>query len=316
MVNINTFDLNLLRVFEAVYRERSVTEAAHVLGLSQPAVSNALKRLRDQLSEKLFIRTRLGLEPTPAGERLFHAISSGMDAIRSGIVQSASFDPASSERMFRIVMTDVGAAKFLPGILRTMEERAPRIRLDIAEADADRIEGLLDTGAADLAIGRLRLKEELRSQLMDVSSPVVLLREGHPAITQRPEGAVVRLEDYFRARHILVNPRGASANPLLRVFEKNGVSARQQVVTMKTLAAVPYILRQTDLVATVPEGVIEQMTAGGGLAYFPLPFDMERNYVYLWWHERNMADPAHVWLRNLFDAQRVKLRPGDLDLKG
>lgn len=316
MVNLKTFDLNLLRVFEAVYRERSVSNAADGLGLSQPAVSNALKRLRGQVADKLFVRTRRGLEPTPVGQRLYQSITVGMDAIRAGLLQSSDFEPKETERVFNLIMTDVGAEKFLPGVLRAIEATAPNIRLNVQEADADRIAPLLETGAADLAIGRLQLGDGLISQMMDVSSPVVLVRDSHPIISETANGSAVMSEEYFRGRHILVNPRGASSNPLLRVFQKNGVNARQVVLTMTSFASVPHIIRETDLIATVPEGIIRELTAGGGLTYFPLPFELERNYVYQWWHQRNNMDPGLIWLRNLFDSQRTKIRPDDLDLKG
>lgn len=193
MLNANNFDLNLLRVFDALIRERSVSAAAERLCLSQPAVSNALSRLRKLLNDPLFVRTRKGMEPTPFALRMQEPVQDGLLRIRAGISQVLTFEPRESDRTFRLNMNDVGSASFLPLIMSRLMSEAPGIDIEVCEIGISAYEDMLDSGAADLAIGRVVLSDTFRSQFLMRTQYVAILRDGHPGLTEENG---MRAEDF------------------------------------------------------------------------------------------------------------------------
>src|SRR3954465_4141046 len=154
-VNINDLDLNLLRVFDAVLRERSVTTASRRLALTQPAVSNALARLRTLFDDPLFVRTPAGMEPTPFARGVAEPVRQALALLESALSHGPGFDPASSTRAFRFYMSDLGQVEFLPPLVERVQREAPGVRLEAAALDVEDIADALGTGALDLAIGFL-----------------------------------------------------------------------------------------------------------------------------------------------------------------
>lgn len=305
MVNLRTFDLNLLRIFEAVIHDRSVSKAADKLGLSQPAVSNALSRLRRQFNDPLFVRTPTGMEPTPKAEKLALAVHEGLTTIRAGLSSGADFDPAVSERHFTILMTDVGEISFLPHVLSELNRAAPNVDVNVIESGLQNYGDLLESGTADLAVGRINLADEFSSQLIHTSPFVVLMSSRHPLLQEANDGSKqISFEDYLAARHILVQPRGASGDPVGNALGPNA-RKRRIALSIPHATVLPMIMGGTDLIATVPKVSASDLVATGALCALPAPFEIEPNYVYQWWHRRNSADPGHRWLRDIFATAGV-----------
>ncbi len=302
MINLSAFDLNLLRVFEAISRDRSVSVAADKLGLSQPAVSNALARLRHLVGDPLFVRSRQGMEPTPVAMRLGEAIHSGLNTIRAGLSVGLWFDPATSTRRFTVIMTDVGEICFLPHVLQTLARTAPGVDLAIIEFGLEGYEDLLESGRADLAIGRVKLADSFLNEPLHISSFLAVLRSDHPLLERDAhERPCITYESYMDAPHIEVMPRGASGNPVEQALARDGRTASRRVALSVPHAAVlPSIIAGTDLIATVPDRCAPALLASGGLTAVKVPFAVEQNHVRQWWHRRNDQDPGHRWLRALY----------------
>ena len=155
-MNVRELDLNLLRVFDAVLRSRSVTAAAAQLGLTQPAVSNALARLRGAFGEALFLRTSQGMEPTPFARALSEPVRQALALLDSALAHGPGFDPATSDRSFRFYMSDLGQIEFLPPLVERLRQRAPRVRLEAVGLDVEDIGDALAVGSLDIAKGFLR----------------------------------------------------------------------------------------------------------------------------------------------------------------
>lgn len=304
MINLNTLDLNLLRVFAALMRERSVSLAADRLNLTQPAVSNALNRLRSAFGDPLFVRTRSGMEPTMMAQHLAPPIQEGLATIRAGIGQSLRFDPSTSTRTFTIIMTDVGESVHLPPIVRELSRKAPSIRIRALELGREDYEGYLDSGAADLAIARMTLASTFMSDLLHESDYVAVLRADHPLLDRVDGEPRLTYDNYMAARHIAVIPRGASADPIDKALGSDA-RLRHVPVTLPHTTVLPSIMPGTDLIATVPAPCVDGLCAHGDLVWAPLPFAVEANKVKLFWHRRLDLDSGHIWLRNLIKHLEV-----------
>jgi DNA-binding transcriptional LysR family regulator len=301
-VNLNRLDLNLLRVLEALLIERSVSAAADRLGLSQPATSNALRRLRDLTGDPLFVRTRHGMEPTPAARLLGEPVRDGLATIRAGFARSASFDPRTARRTFTLLMNDVGASSFLPPVLRRLAAEAPFVDLAVLDRDLADYADALESSAADLAVGRITLSGAFRQRHVVTSPYVVVLSERHPRLARGRDGSGrLSLAAYLGAPHIVVSPRGATGNPVERALAERGHERRiaLRVPHVSTLAA---ILPGSDMVATVPDRCVPTILRGLPLISVPLPFALPPNEVHQWWHPRHDHDPGHAWLRSMFDG--------------
>ncbi|AZN70506.1 LysR family transcriptional regulator [Georhizobium profundi] len=306
MHNPNTFDLNLLRVFDALLREGSVSAAANRVGLSQPAVSNALQRLRMILGDPLFVRTRRGMEPTAFALRLCDPVQQGLSQIRSGLSQVVTFDPMTSERTFTLLMNDVGAAAFLPEVMRKLALAAPRVNMRVTELDHADYEDSLDRGEADLAIGRVMLSSSFCSEYLVKSVYVAVLRSDHPALRRR-RGVRPELteEAYVSAPHVIVSPRGATGNLVERALYQRRPDPRI-VLDVPHATSLMNILPGTDLVATVPDRCVAFLCRDRRLTWAHIPISLEPNMVYQWWHKRQDYDAGHRWLRS-FTAEAIRI---------
>jgi DNA-binding transcriptional LysR family regulator len=305
MINLATFDLNLLRVFEALARHRSVSIAADRLGLSQPAVSNALNRLRDQLNDPLFVRTRRGMEPTAFAMSLTGPIERSLADIRTTLTQSLHFDPAVAIRTFTLIMIDVGEITFLPPLLAELVDRAPSIRLRVLDTYRQSYEEYLDSGEADMVIGGVMLSDAFRSCPLFESHQVALLDRDHPLICVSPEGeALIDRESYLRARHVAIVPRGPSASrqDVTLGFEPE---ERHIALSLPHAGVLSTILPGTDLIATVPDVTARALSRDGRLRSVVLPFLPAPQHVRLWWHRRHDQDAGHVWMRSVIISARL-----------
>ena len=288
-MNVGDIDLNLLRVFDAVLRERGVTPAAVRLGLSQPAVSNALARLR-----ALFVRTPAGMAPTPFARQLDEPVRQALALIESALTHGAAFEPATSNRAFRFYMSDLGEISFLPPLVERVRRLAPQVRLEASGLALDDIPDALAGGALDLAVGFLPgLAAPVRRKRLFRDAYVCLMRADHPRIKDR---LTRRL--FEEASHALVSSTGSGHRVIEEALERHGLT-RRIALRVPHFTVVPMVLERTDLLLTLPSRVARVYEEGGRFKSLPPPVPIPFADVGVHWHERFDRDPGNRWLREL-----------------
>ena len=291
-MNVQDVDLNLLRVFDAVLRERGVTAAAARLGLTQPAVSNALARLRALFGDALFVRTAAGMDATPFARGVAEPVRQALALLESALAHGPGFDPATSTRAFRFYMSDLGQVEFLPPIVERVQRAAPGVRLEAVAADLEDIGDALGAGALDLAVGFLpALGPPVERRALFRDPYMCLMRADHPAI-----GAKLTRRQFLEASHVLVTYRGGGHRVIEEALERAG-AARRIALRVPHFTVVPMVLERTDLVLTLPARVARVFERRGRLKALPPPVPMPSAEVAVHWHERFEADPGNRWLR-------------------
>ena len=293
-MNITDLDLNLLRVFDTIATEGSVTAAGDRIGLSQPAMSNALARLRQRFGDPLFVRTPRGMRPTPFAQQLAQPVREALRLIQTALQQHAGFDPRSSDNSFRFYMSDIGEMVFLPGLLERVKRDAPGVKIEVVRIPIRDIHAALEEGGLDLAIGFLpELTTGMRQQTLFREHYVCMLRGDHPVI-----GGKISAKQFREASHVLVSYAGTGHQVIEETFIAQGLSAR---ITARVphFLVVPMILERTDLIVTVPSRVAAIFARLGNFKVLKLPLTMHSFDVRLHWHERFHQDPANRWLRQL-----------------
>lgn len=290
-MNVRDLDLNLLRVFDAVLRGRSVTAAAAQLELTQPAASNALARLRAAFGDALFLRTSQGMEPTPFARELAEPVRQALALLESALAHGPGFDPATSSRSFRFYMSDLGQIEFLPPLLERVRRVAPQVRLEAVALELEGITDALAAGSLDLAVGFLpALGPPLRRRSLFRDPYVCLFRKDHPAI-----GARLTRKTFVEASHALVSYRGGH-RVVEEALERAGL-ARRIVLRVPHFTVLPMVLERTDLILTLPRRVALVFERRGNLRSLPPPVPIAAADVAVHWHERFDADAGNRWLR-------------------
>lgn len=297
-MNMAALDLNLARVFDALMRHRSVSGAAAALNLTQPAVSNALRRLRALTDDDLFIRTRRGMEPTAFSIAAGGALAEGLRLIRHGLERAAPFDPAIARRTFRILMTDAGEVVFLPRLMPRLRAMAPLVDVRVLQLPLARYLEALETDEADLAIGNLRPKSDtfVLRRLFD-ERYVIACRRGHRLEALVGPGGVVPLDAVLASDHVVVRPPNSAeivTDALVRA-NKWRLRVALEVPHFMVLAG---ILDQTDLVAILPSLVTRELSRRYDLVTLQAPFESPVITIRLGWHGRQHRDPGSRWLRS------------------
>jgi DNA-binding transcriptional LysR family regulator len=288
-MNVRDVDLNLLRVFDAVLRERGVTPAAVGLGLTQPAVSNALSRLRALFGDPLFVRTPGGMDATPFARDLAEPVRQALALLESALAHGPGFDPPSATRAFRFYMSDLGQIEFLPPLIERVQQQAPGVRLEAVAMDVEDIAGALAAGALDLAVGFLPgLGPPVRRRALFRDPYLCLMRADHPitALTKKK---------FAEASHALVSYRGGH-RVIEEALERAGL-ARKIALRVPHFTVVPMVLERTDLILTLPARVARVFERRGKLKSLPPPVPIPPAEVAVHWHERFEADPGNRWLR-------------------
>lgn len=285
-------DLDLLRVFDHLHRERHLTRAARLVGLSQPAMSRALARLREVFGDPLFVRTPRGMLPTTRAEELAPEVRELLRRA-SALVRPAALEPQTLERDFVVAGVDFLEADLLPRLVRLLAEEAPRATLTSRPLGPDASDALA-SGRADLAIGvRTTLPADAMTTHLFDDGFVCVVREGHPSV-----GRTLSLARFVALSHLLISPRGEPGSPVDTALAALGKSRRIAVRTHTFLSA-PLVVAQTDLVLTGPRRVLVPMAAALGLRLLPPPVELRTFAVHMAWHPRVQHDPAHAWLRGL-----------------
>jgi DNA-binding transcriptional LysR family regulator len=294
-MNLDKLDLNLLRVFAAVHAHGSASAAAEALGVTQPAVSNALRRLRDAVGDELFTRTAQGVAPTPLADRLAASVTPALAMLRDGLEPAARFEPATAKRKFNVLMSDIGEIAFLPGLLRWLQADAPGVRLETTTLSAREARLAMEAGTLDLAVGFLPdLKAGFYQQRIFSQTYVCMVRAGHPHV-----GASLTLKGFRESRHAVVNAQGTGHGIVQTMFERAGVEP-EVVLKLPHFLAVPIVIAETDLVVTVPQRLGEVFARILPVRLLPHPLRIPPFQVNQYWHRRYHADPANQWLRANF----------------
>jgi DNA-binding transcriptional LysR family regulator len=294
-MELSDLDLNLLVVFQQLLRDRRVSRVAVTLGLSQPAVSNALRRLRGLLGDELFLRTPAGMEPTPYALQLAAPVGQALDTLRDALNVRASFDPATSSRCFSLAMTDVGETYFLPVLMDALAREAPGVTLRCVPVADAALREEMAAGRVDLALGWLpQLQAGFFQQALFRQRYVALMREGHPLAAR----STVSTAQYRQAAHARVVSTGTGHGQVEAALDRLGV-ARTVQLTLPHYVALGHVLGSTDLLATVPERFAERACLPFGLVARPLTLKLPGSTIAQLWHAHLHRDPGHQWLRGL-----------------
>ncbi len=292
-MNVQDIDLNLLRVFDAVLVERGVTPAAARLGLTQPAVSNALARLRAVFGDALFVRTPGGMDATAFARELAEPVRQALALLESALAHGPGFDPATSTRSFRFYMSDLGQIEFLPPLVERVQSSAPGVRLEAVGLEVEDIGGALAAGALDLAVGFLPgLGPPVQRRALFRDPYVCLMRADHPDIDKK-----LTRKKFLDAAHALVSYRGGH-RVIEEALERAGL-ARRIALRVPHFTVVPMILERSDLILTLPARVARVFERRGSLKSLPPPVPIPPAEVGVHWHPRFEGDPGNRWLRDL-----------------
>jgi len=303
---LKAMDLNLLVLLDAMLEHRGVTRAAAAVGLSQPAMSAALTRLRRIFNDPLFVRSGSEMQPTSRALELALPVRQVMDTVRGEILQRSRFEPHAAERRFVLLTPDLGEIQFVPALLRQLAQVAPGARLaTLARAPQAAAEALA-SGAADLALGYfpdLHKVGFMQQKLFD-NGVVCLVRRGHPCTASR-----LTLPAYLAASHAVVKPDGRE-HVFDQYLQRKRIE-RHVVVELSHFFSLLPVIESSDLIATVPRDMAEVCLRYGEVCIVDAPLRAPAIPIHQTWHERVHRDPANVWLRGiihaLFASATVKL---------
>ena len=293
-MELTDIDLNQLVLFQQLMVERRVSKVAENLGLTQPAVSNTLARLRRQFGDDLFVRTPKGMVPTPLAEQMAGPIGEALALLHNGLNPPSRFDPASVQRSITIGMTDIGEIVFLPALLAHLRQVAPGVALTTVRTTASTLREDMEAGQVDLAIGPLpQLKGGFFQRRLFRQRYVCLFRQGHPL-----DRGQMSLADFQAAEHLVIVSAGTGHGKVDDLIRRAGIERRMRL-TVPHFVSVGHILQRSDMVATVTERLAERLAAPFGLHYLPHPIDLPDVAINLFWHAKVHRSPAHQWLRGL-----------------
>jgi DNA-binding transcriptional LysR family regulator len=297
MIDPREIDLNLLVIFQEVFQERQISSVARKLELSQPAVSNALARLRRSFNDELFVRTTSGMQPTPLALQLSEPIAQALHHVTQALNFQEEFNPAVSARHFRIAMTDVGEVYFMPVLVELCASYAPHIRISTIRASSIDLMSEMEAGRVDLAVGAFdKLSGALYQRRLFKQNYVTMMRKEHMLA-----GAPLSLKEFLAAQHLVVASRESPYERINQSLEKAGIKAAAHF-EVPHFIAVPYIISTTDLLVTVPEKLAHRAAAPFNLHFVKPPLKLPGLQTNLFWHRRFNQDQGNQWLRSfIFD---------------
>lgn len=293
-MELHELDLNLLVVFNQLLIERRVSKVAENLGVSQPAVSNSLAKLRRLFGDDLFLRTPQGMQPTPLADQLAESISYALAMIHSGLNQRSTFDPLSARRSFTIGMTDIGEIYFLPALIERLRLKAPGVTVSTVRNAAVNLRDDLESGKVDLAVGLLpQLKAGFFQRRLFLQSYVCLMRRGHRLDKRR-----LSLAEFSKAEHLLVVSSGTGHGKVDDLLQRSGIDRRVHL-TIPHYVSLGHILQRSDLIATVPERLADRLLEPFGLVKVPHPVKLPDVAINVFWHAKYHREPANRWIRDM-----------------
>jgi DNA-binding transcriptional LysR family regulator len=287
-------DLNLLVVFEALMAERHVTRAGERIGLSQPATSAALNRLRRLLDDELFVRRTDGMKPTRRAQELAVPLRQALMQIQAAL-EPQTFEPATARRTFKLATNDFAASLVLPSLGVRIGNEAPHIDLRVIAADDALAMELLDRDAVDLAIAPFEIVEPQfeRQHLLDPAGFLCVMRTGHPLAS-----APLTLETFAASPQLLISRTGDPSGFVDDILAEVGLQ-RRVAFTVPSFLLAPVVLAQTDYIAVLPRRLVTMCQQMMDLVACEPPFPQRKFPLAMLWHQRLSADPGHIWLRTI-----------------
>lgn len=293
-MDLRSLDLNLLLVFDAVYQERSISKAAIGLHLSQPAVSNALARLRGRLDDPLFERNAQGMSPTPRARVLVEPIRQALNILERGLCGDDSFDFASSDREFVIAVEDYGETIILPRFVDWLANTAPQVRVNIRPEPSSRLATELRDGRVDLALDYFPMRQPgYESKCVLTEGLITLSRRDHPGVV----GERLNLDTFLKLRHVALAPRTRTIPMIDLALSKRGLK-RTISVTVPHFLSMPVMVQNSDMLCTLPRRMANLYADHFRLRSHMVPLRMPEFPVYMIWHGSHEMDAGHRWMRN------------------
>lgn len=293
MINLRSVDLNLLTVFEAVYEEHSQVRASERLCMTQPAVSNALARLRYLVNDRLFDGRTKGLIPTPRADELYILIHDVLTRIRHELSDQSTFDPFTSFRTFSLSVSFSGGVTFAPRLYACFQSQAPNAQLIFRTIDpASHIPNLLRMHQLDLALHAGHFDDpQLEQVVLIEDSLVIMVRPDHPRIKKEPNQEACLREKYVAAYRLLHTAHDVALNTFMtEIRERTVMEVANTLVVANTV-------KQTDLLAITNRQMALACRELLGIDFYPIPVDQPKFRLYLVWHKSQTDDPGHTWLR-------------------
>jgi DNA-binding transcriptional LysR family regulator len=293
-MDLRQIDLNLLVVFNQLLLDRRVSTTADKLGITQPAVSNALKRLRVLLKDDLFVRTARGMEPTPYAMHLAEPVGYALGALQNALNHRETFDPATSQRTFTLAITDIGEIYFMPTLMNELSKVAPNIKISTLRNNAGNLREEMEAGSVDIAIGLIpSLKTGFFQRRLFRQRYVCMFRKGHPLATNP-----ISIERFKALGHVGVTSANTGHGEVDDLMDRKGIK-RDIRLHVPHFVAVGHILQSSDLIATVPERFSNKCEGPFNLVTSPLPVKLPDIAINLFWHAKYNREPANMWLRQL-----------------
>ena len=289
-MNLSKVDLNLFIVFDAIYTEANLTRAGQIVGITQPAVSNALARLRETFNDPLFVRTAQGMVPTPMAQNIITPVRSALQLLRVSVQESRSFVPEQATKTYRISMTDLTEAVILPHLASRIRRMAPNINIDSFLIKRRETTKELAAGRLDFAIDApLNTDTQVRHVKLFEDHHVCVMRPGHPLAKKER----ITLDDYLAQSHIHISSRRNGLGHVDLALGKMGLQ-RRVVLRSQHYQMAPLVMESTDMVMTVHECFAQRHN----LHAVALPIDdVPPIETHLFWHESTDQDPANRWMR-------------------
>jgi DNA-binding transcriptional LysR family regulator len=296
------YDLNLLPIFVALMEERSVTRAAERVGMTQPALSNALARLRIMLQDQLFVRERYGIQPTPIALELAPIITEALARLDDAVLGQQDFDPAKAERVLTIAPNGYVEFVLVPAIVAKLHEVAPGIKLHLTPYGNDLVETGVISGTTALVLGRIvDPPDNLVVQHVMDEGLACIVRANHPQV-----GNSITRDQFERLKHVNVVPPGRMRAGLFQAMAQQQLK-REIAISVTNFFAVAEMVAVTDYCATLPNLICRRLAHDPRLKILPAPVDLGTFPVEMAWHVRYRHDPAHRWLRSLIEEVAATL---------
>ncbi len=289
-MRLSQVDLNLFIVFDAIYQQRNLTRAAEVLCITQPAVSNALGRLRTTLNDPLFVRTSQGMTPTPLAENIVGRVQEALQLLNTSVTEGEIFQPAETDKVFRLSMNDLAEAMILPNLLEHLRKVAPNIGLECYQVNRNDVERELAAGTLDFALdGPLIAGSQMCTKPLLRQRYACAVRKGHPVV-----GESLTLDQYLELDHVVVSSRRKGVSyedtALNRLGRQRKIRTRVQHYQVA-----PLVVERTDMALTMPMSMAQKYD----LQVLELPFTLPPLDWNLFWHKSADHDQANIWMRDL-----------------
>jgi DNA-binding transcriptional LysR family regulator len=304
-VHLSQVDLNLFVVLEAIYREGNLTRAGRQLKLTQPAMSHALKRLRELLNDPLFIREGANMVPTPFSRNMINEVRQALQILEVSLFEDRNFEPAHTRRDFQIGFWELMESTILPHLVKIMAKAAPEITMTTLRVKRREIEMELASGTLDLALDiPVTMSDRIKHQPLFSDRVVVMAREGHPILTQ-----ALDLDTYLQQDHVLVSSRRLGPSLVDAELNRSG-RKRRIVLRCQHYFAACQVVSETDMLLTIPERYALMLNSGFNNRLFPFPLkSLQQLEIHMYWHESADNDPPNRWLR-----EQIKKVVDDLPL--